>query len=111
MRVRVSQTTLNRITKLDAPLRAERNRAAYVIAMYEGIDAVNDSEREQFTRAQRTILSWPPITACDAWGAIAAASQDALVDASYEDRVDRARRDPEPAVIGPDPADVSSRYR
>jgi hypothetical protein len=112
MRPRVTQATLKRITKLDAPLREQRNRAAYVIALYAGIDTVNDSEREQFTRAQRTVLGWPPILDCDAWDAIAVPSQQKLIDASYEDREDRAKVHPEPVVTSKDdPADVSHRYR
>lgn len=40
------------------------------------------------TRAQRTVLSWPAIAKdFDGWQANAAAHQDALIDASYEDRV------------------------
>ena len=98
MRARVSQTTLKRVTKLDAPLREELNRAAYVIAMYQGIDALNDSQRAQFTRAQQTILSWPSIIGVDEWEAIAVSSQQNLVDSSYEDRADRS-----PTVTTPEP--------
>jgi hypothetical protein len=92
MRPRVSQTTLKRITKLDAPLREELNRAAYVIAMYQGIDTLNDSERAKFTRAQRTILSWPSLLSCEEWEALSVPSQQKLIDASHEDRADRGEQ-------------------
>lgn len=107
MRARVSQTTLNRLAKLDAPLRTERQRAAYVIALYGG--TVSETERQQFTRAQRTILSWPRIPTMDEWETSAIVLQNKLVADSYEDREDRSKR--EPVVIGKDPAEVSDRYK
>lgn len=111
MRPRVSQTTLNRIAKLDAPLREELNRAAYVIALYRGIDTVSADVRAKLTRAQRTILSWPALIGVDEWEAIAVPIQQRLVDASWEDRAERSKLHPEPVVTGPDPADVSLKYK
>lgn len=111
MRPRVSQTTLKRITKLDAPLREELNRAAYVIALYQGVGTLNEIERAKLTRAQRTVLAWPAILSCDEWEAIAVPSQQELIDASYEDRAERSKAHPEPVVTGKDPADVTDRYK
>lgn len=81
---RVSSATLKRLDRLDAPLRAERVRAAYVIALSGG--AVSDETRKQFTLAQRTVLSWPGILSCDEWDALASVQQDALIAGSAEDR-------------------------
>lgn len=96
MALRVTQTTLKRLDKLDAPLRAERNRSAYVIALHGG--TVCDETRNQFSHAQRTVLSWPPITTdLDAWESMAAAQQDALTASSAEDRAKPA--DPAGAAV------------
>lgn len=53
----------------------------------------------------------PAILSCDAWEAIAAASQDKLIQDSYEDRAERSKVHPEPVVTGKDPADVTDRYK
>jgi hypothetical protein len=83
MRVQVSQTTLKRLEKLDAPLRAEHNRGAFVLALHHGIPMPPGSA----TYAQRTVLSWPRIAAdLDAWERESSKSQDALIASSAEDR-------------------------
>ncbi len=103
--MRVSSTVLKRLDRLDAPLRAERQRAAYVIALHTGYIA--EVERVNFTLAQRTVLSWPRILPADEFDRIASAAQDKLVAASWEDRSLPER----PVVTGPDPADVTHRYK
>lgn len=57
------------------------------------------------------VMLVPPILPPDEWEAIAAPMQDKLIQDSYEDRAQRAKLNPEPPIIGPDPADVSHRYR
>lgn len=84
---RVSQA-LKRLDRLDAPLRERRQRAAYVYALAQGVESLSACARSGLTRAQRTILSWPLIAKdLDGWQANAAAHQDALIEASHEDRV------------------------
>ena len=106
---RISQTTLKRLDRLDEPLRAERQRAAYVIALHTG--HVADSDRESFTKAQRTILSWPRIPSTPDewadWERVASASQDRLVAASWEDR----SLPKEPQHVGIDPAIRTQAYK
>lgn len=62
------------------------------------------------TRSTRMggVMSVPRILGVDEWEAVASAQQDALIAASWEDRNDRSK--PQLAV-GPDPANVSHRYR
>ncbi|MFO1408240.1 MAG: hypothetical protein U1F08_12035 [Steroidobacteraceae bacterium] len=57
------------------------------------------------------VMHLPRILPCEEWEALACVQQDALIAASYEDRADRSRLYPEPNVLGPDPADVSHRYK
>jgi hypothetical protein len=84
---RVSQTTLKRLDRLDAPLRESRHRAAFVYALAHGIESLSASAQSQLTRGQRTILSWPLIaTGTDAWEAQASTHQDVLMERSREDR-------------------------
>lgn len=86
MRVHVSQTTLKRVEKLDAPLRAEHNRGAFVLALHHGIPM----PRGAATLAQMTVLSWPRVaTDMDAWEREASAQQDRLIADSAEDRSTR----------------------
>jgi hypothetical protein len=109
MGTRVTQATLKRIAKLDAPLQESRNRVAYGIALQNGTGAVVEMQRQQFTRAQRTILAWPRMLSCDEWEALASVHQDQLIASSHEDR---GRPSPSTVVIvGPDPADVTHRYK
>lgn len=83
---RVSQTTLKRLDKLDAPLRERRQRSAFVYALVHGLDAVPATART-FTRAQRTVLDWPRIAVDgEEWEAQAMAHQAKLIEASAEDR-------------------------
>jgi hypothetical protein len=104
VRARVSQSILKRIDKLDAPLREKRNIGEYALAMYHGKPMPPGTA----TRAQRTVLNWPPILGWNEWEAIASVSQDALIAASAEDR-DGKVQEPEPEL--PDPSNVSSRYK
>ena len=57
------------------------------------------------------VMRVPRIMGVDEWEAVACVSQDKLIEDSYEDRADRATRRPEPVVAGPDPADVTDRYK
>ena len=57
------------------------------------------------------VMRLPRILSCDEWEALASVQQDALIAASYEDRDERAKQHPERPVTGPDPADVSHRYK
>jgi len=83
MAFRVPQATWKRLEKLDAPLRAEHNRGAFMLALHHGIPMPPGTA----TRAQTTVLSWPPIaTDMDIWEKQATAGQDALVASSAEDR-------------------------
>jgi hypothetical protein len=96
---RVSQAVLRRLDKLDAPLREQRQRAAYIYALAHGIESLPPDTRARLTRAQRTILSWPHIaTDRDAWESEASAHQDKIIEWSSEDR-----EKPEPVVttVGP----------
>jgi hypothetical protein len=62
-------------------------------------------------RRKGGVMVLPRILSFDAWQALASVQQDALIAASYEDRAERSRLHPEPDVLGPDPADVSHRYK
>lgn len=110
---RISQATLRRLARLDAPLRAERQRAGYVIALHAGYVAPGGAA--QFTKAQRTILSWPHIPSSPdelaEWERRSAEQQDRLIAASHEDRELRAKLNPAPPIIGKDPADRTGAYR
>lgn len=57
------------------------------------------------------VMRLPRILPHDEWEALASAQQDALIAASYEDRTERSKLHPEPDVLGPDPAEVSHRYK
>lgn len=105
MAIRISKTLVREIDKLVAPIRAERNRGAYALALFHGIPMPPGTA----TLAQRTVMSWPPIaTDLDDWEKQASAGQDALIAASAEDRSGKIP-DPEPVI--PDPADVSHKYK
>lgn len=108
MRARVSQATLRRLQRLDAPLQAARLQAVYAVALAEGVDAVPVETRRTFTRGQRTVLSWPPIADADTWELLAVAAQERLISDAREDREPAVSRLPAPSsplprtLVGPE---------
>lgn len=57
------------------------------------------------------VMLVPPILPPDEWEAIAAPMQDKLIADSWEDRAQRDKLNPEPPIIGKDPADRTEFYK
>lgn len=90
MPLRVSRATLSRVDRLDGPIREAENRAAYVVAILGG--TVCDGQRQNFTKAQRTVLGFPPIARDHgSWEAEAGAQQERIMAAGREDRGERLK--------------------
>jgi hypothetical protein len=104
MRIRVNSALRRRIEKIESRKQGSLRFSDYMTALVSGPQQLTKDQWKGLSAWQRAIALFPKITPIDEWDETATAQQAKLIDEARD-------LNPEPVVVGPDPHDVTHRYK